>query len=757
MPNALRRFRCSCFWLIAFSFFAAIPGGAAESPRSERRNVTVSDAIEMTVWADREYFLGGAPDDRVGLFSPDGERFIVVVRRGNLENDTNEYSLLLFQTKDAFENPKPDVLITMSSSSNHEAIENVRWLNDNETVVFLGENAPEIPEVYSLNIKTRHIERLTDHSTAVVGYDISPNGKCIVYEAVPPRAGTSTAETTRRNGVVISTQSPSDLFLGQSSTTHELDRADKELFLQRGREPAARVSVADQLSEYLPLSVSPDGRYAVLEAYASHIPPSWSAYQDSLLHPYIVEPRREGQRSNVTHYLLLDTASGEISTLLDAPISWFNRALVWAKDGNSLILSGTYLPLEVTDDIERKAREAHTFVVEVEVPSKAVVEITDQSVKVSSWNQRTGILVLRSENDQNVAPEAYKTAGASWSAVPPTAENLEPGIPLGVSLEENSNTPPKIFVTSRESHRKALLFDLNPQFSRLTFGKVETVKWKATDGHEVVGGLYLPPDYKEGERYPVVIQTHGFEEDRFWIDGPWSSAFAAQPLAARDIVVLQVGSSADPRENRKYTNTPDEAPRQMAAYEGAIDYLDGRGLIDRARVGIIGFSRTVSYVAYTLTHSKYPFAAATFADGFDAGYVNFMLYGGSDYAAVNGGLPFGSSLASWIQNSPGFNLDKVNAAVRLEYYGWGGFLGGWQSFSGLSLLKKPVDFVWLPDGTHLLVKPWERLVSQQGNVDWFTFWLKGEEDPKPGKTDQYARWHELRELREQEQSTPPIK
>jgi hypothetical protein len=259
----------------------------------------------------------------------------------------------------------------------------------------------------------------------------------------------------------------------------------------------------------------------------------------------------------------------------------------------------------------------------------------------------------------------------------------------------------------------------------------------------VVGGLYLPPNYESGKRYPLVIQTHGFEKDKFWIDGPWSSAFAAQPLAAKDIVVLQVGSSPNPTENRKFTNTPNEAPRQMAAYEGAIDYLDGRSLIDRSRVGIIGFSRTVSYVAYTLTHSKYQFTAATLADGFDAGYVNLMLFGGVDYIAANGGLPFGPSLASWIQSSPGFNLDKVNGPVRLEYYGWSGFLGGWQTFSGLTLLNKPVDFVWLPYGLHLLVKPWERLVSQQGNVDWFDFWLKGVVDPDPSKKTEYERWNGL--------------
>ena len=735
--------RRSCRVLIGLLFFAAGSSAAAQDPKSERRRVTVSDAIQMTVWADLQYFLGGAPDDRVGIFSPDGKQFVVVVRRGNLEDNSNEYSLLLFRTRDAFNSPKPEVLITMSSSSNREAVKNVKWLSDNETVVFLGEKAGAVPEIYSLNTRTKRLAKLTNHPTPIVAYDINLNGKSIVYEAVPRRTRTSDSQETRRNGVVISTQSPSDLFLSECTESQELDRADKELFVQHGRGAASKIPIADQLSDILPLLVSPDGRYAVLETYVSDIPPDWPEYRDSLLHPYILEAKKPGQRSNVTHYMLLNTSSGEITPLLNAPMSWFNRALVWAKDGGSLIVSGTYLPLTVGDPAEREARETHTFVAEVELPSKSIIPITNEPVKVLSWNQQNGILVLGSDDNKDTASNVYKKTGSSWKHVSLPTDNLGSNVPLAVSLEEDCNTPPKIFVTSRESRRKALLFDLNPQFSHLKFGKVEPITWNATDGHEVVGGLYLPPDYESGKRYPLVIQTHGFEKDKFWIDGPWSSAFAAQPLAAKDIVVLQVGSSSNRSESRKYTNTPNEAPRQMAAYEGAIDYLDRRGLIDRSRVGIIGFSRTVSYVAYTLTHSKYQFTAATLADGFDAGYVNLMLFGGVDYIAANGGLPFGSSLTSWIESSPGFNLDKVNAAVRLEYYGWSGFLGGWQNFSGLSLLKKPVDFVWLPYGLHLLVKPWERLVSQQGNVDWFDFWLKGVVDPDPSKKTEYERWNRL--------------
>jgi hypothetical protein len=64
-------------------------------------------------------------------------------------------------------------------------------------------------------------------------------------------------------------------------------------------------------------------------------------------------------------------------------------------------------------------------------------------------------------------------------------------------------------------------------------------------------------------------------------------------------------------------------------------------------------------------------------------------------------------------------------------------------------MGKPVELISLQDGKHELVRPWDRIESQQGNEDWFRFWLKGKQDPDPAKTEQYARWCELRKLQEQ--------
>ena len=46
--------------------------------------------------------------------------------------------------------------------------------------------------------------------------------------------------------------------------------------------------------------------------------------------------------------------------------------------------------------------------------------------------------------------------------------------------------------------------------------------------------------------------------------------------------------------------------------------------------------------------------------------------------------------------------------------------------------------------------PKARLASLQRNVDWYRFWLLGEERSSPEDTDQYKRWESFREIQKAE-------
>jgi dipeptidyl aminopeptidase/acylaminoacyl peptidase len=632
----------------------------------------------------------------------------------------------------------------MSSSSNREAIQQVRWI-DNRTVTLVGENPGDIPQVYRFGIATKRLTRLTHHPTAVVSYDISCDGRNIIYEAAPKPKSLIETDEVRRKGWVVTSQYISDLLVGGGEERYD-PRTDRELYVQVGQEKAVQIKSPDFLTEYLPLELSPDGRFAVLAVYLSTIPSQWEGYEDEVLRPYIIEKRKPGTLSNVQQYMLVDLQHGTLRPLLDAPKAWLDEGVAWSRDARFVMVSGTLLPLDRQEQAEESERKKHPFVVEVAIPSLKVCVISGERLAISRWDEDKKRIILKpGYGATKTSSEALEKVDNEWRELKVSEVDSDRST-IDVFLEEGKNTPAKIVVRDRRTGKKNLLLDLNPQFRDFVFATVQNIKWKATDGHEVAGGLYFPPGYEAGRRYPLVIQTHGYEDDRFWINGPWNSAFAAQPLASQGIMVLQIGNATTPGEDRKYANTPAEGPRRMAAFEGAIDELDRRGLIDRNRVGIIGFSRTAFHVAYTLTHSAYRFRAATMADGFEGGYLNYLFWRTWDYVGVNGGEPAGTGLKSWLDNSPGFRIDVVSVPVRIEEYGPYSFLGGWQWFSLSSALKKPVDFIWIPKGTHLLVKPWERLTSQQGNVDWFQFWLSDEKVCDAEDKATCARWRELAAL-----------
>jgi hypothetical protein len=215
------------------------------------------------------------------------------------------------------------------------------------------------------------------------------------------------------------------------------------------------------------------------------------------------------------------------------------------------------------------------------------------------------------------------------------------------------------------------------------------------------------------------------------------------------MIVLQL------EDNHEHEGTLREVPDQILGYESAITQLTVQGLIDPHRVGIIGFSRTCYYVEGALIADPQLFAAASISDGVDYSYLQYLVYGpdglASDYNTMYGTAPFGKGITTWVRAAPGFHLDRIRTPLQITAITASSALGEWEPYASLKMQKKPVDFVYIPNGQHILQKPFERMASQQGTVDWFRFWLQGYEDPDPAKAAQYKRWEILRNLQKQNQ------
>lgn len=724
--------------------------------------VTVADSIRMTRVAGsadlRDRYTGGVFSD-FAVFSPDGKRFVVVVRRGNLDQNTMEYSMLLWATDRLFNASAPRTIITFASSSYREGIRDVRWLDDNDTLLFLGEHPGETTQLYSVRCSTGTPDQLTHGPHNVVGYGSSADGRRIVLGIQNPTRNLSD-ESVRRNGLTVSAEPLKDLASGH------LDECCQEIFvMERGDANLRPVRAQGKVwQDPLALFVSPDGRYLVVRTGVEDPPDEWKGYEDSYLRSLFKDnwthssiaafARYRMIDPGFTRYELVDLETGVSQILLDSPVGFMGADVGWASDSRSVILTDVFLPLKVRNSAELDARKTHVFTVEVAVPGREIFTIAENDLALVGWDLSNRYLKFRPSRkaSDRFDVDYYEKKNHKWERLQAPRESIEDYLP-DITVDQDLNKPPRIIARDLKSGRKEMILDLNPQFVELALGKVEDVKWVGGAGHEVHGGLYLPPDYLPGRRYPLVVQTHGFDPHGFWIDGSFTTAFAAQALAGKGIIVLQVPDGHDG------LSTPEEAPLMVKTFERAIDYLDSRGLIDPALVGIIGFSRTCLYVKYMLTHSKYRLGAATVADGWDSGYFQYMVYaldfqeplGDDDSSKLNGAAPFGEGLLVWLNRSPGFLLDKVHTPIRVEAHGaldGAGVLGEWEWFAGLRRLGKPVEFLYLPEGAHVLDRPLERMASQQGDVDWFCFWLKGEEDHDPAKGEQYKRWRELRKLQQ---------
>jgi hypothetical protein len=513
----------------------------------------------------------------------------------------------------------------------------------------------------------------------------------------------------------------------------------------------------------------------VLEnVFRRKIPEGWHGYGDWLV-KYFFKLDNIWSATPVSlfeRYVLVDLRTGQSRVLLNNPVL-LPRAPVWAPDSRSVVLSQVLLPVESNSQSDNGSRDGARRTVEIDIGTDAIRAVGRSCFLAINWKDDGLTCEVEPDyvgtelkhyaahsssagsRDIKVsdcpAPEllTFRKGGGKWRQ-----RNRPKPSQVRIFLHGDASAPPKIYYELRGWKESKLLLDMNPQFDSLRVGRVVQITWMAPNGRQLTGELYYPPDYRPGRRYALVIQTHGFNPGRFEFFGPYSTALAAMPLAARNIFVLQMDDMQLSRRFRRRWQL-DEVGKAIKSYEAAIGYLNAQGLIDPKRVGIIGFSHTCFYVKWALAHDPELFAAGSVTEGGDGGYVEFLLDvpNSVDDESLYGGEPFGGNLKTWRRLAPSFNLDRVRAPLLITVLHHRSVLLDWEWFQGLRDLAKPVEMLML-DGRgrddHLLQEPWDRETSAGGNVDWFDFWLNGHEDPNPSKAAQYARWRGLRRLEQRE-------
>ncbi|HEY7545629.1 MAG TPA: prolyl oligopeptidase family serine peptidase, partial [Blastocatellia bacterium] len=177
-----------------------------------------------------------------------------------------------------------------------------------------------------------------------------------------------------------------------------------------------------------------------------------------------------------------------------------------------------------------------------------------------------------------------------------------------ITSRESSAEPPNFYLrdlSAKKSQALTQLTDPQPAFRKV---KKQLVTYKRSDGITLSGTLYLPPDYKQGERRPTFIWAYPNEfasadaasqvsgsPNRFTrVAGPSHLFLVLQGYVVLDNAAMPILGGE--KANDKFVE------QLVMNAEAAINHLVEMGVTDRDRVGVGGHSYGAFMTANLLAH-----------------------------------------------------------------------------------------------------------------------------------------------------------
>ncbi len=515
---------------------------------SQKRSFQVEDSIEMVRIVNPNVALSAFYLPKIKI-SPDGKYFILVTRRGNIAPNKNDYSLLLYRTdqilaylkkpaSDQTPLPKGKKLIQISTSRNEMAFQKITWFGNSNVISFIGwfdsDEDSTSGQVYMYDLISKKLQKLTNHTRPVTDFAFNISSQKIIFASTIARNNKDRTKSSYLAGVrnINSIINPD----------WEYPEPAVQYFVQDINSPGKAHAVGNIYHGFFPTKIwlSPDGQKAIILTTQKNVPKHWLEGFDFLKDDFnkraltyfdanTMLPRED----LTTSFNIIDISTGTIRPVFDAPTGlWKGGSTVealWLPDSRHVILANTALPLDNANELNRRR---NFFTVEYDLNSGTITPITEHASKTLSIKSNTkargkitrgqfysmnitpeGLLKIRQKYRQNYLPDSFFIKKHdTWRKTTPSSDlgKTDNNHHLVLSIYQDLNSPPELMAEDKMTGNKKIISDFNPQFRNLTFGNVEIINWKGPDGRDWRGGLVYPPNYKKGQKYPLVIQTHGF-------------------------------------------------------------------------------------------------------------------------------------------------------------------------------------------------------------------------------------------------------
>ena len=585
--------------LVVATTLALLPGGVLDAQEAPRA-MTITDLIELPALSDAR-------------LSPDGSRLVYVRSGADWEGNRTVQHLWSVGVDGSDE-------IQLTRGEDGES--SPRWSPDGRWIAFLADRSDDEPtQIHLLRTAGGEAMPLTRHPTSVSDIQWAPDGSALYFVAPDEKSEEEQRKERLADDVYAYDEDYQQRHLWRvavpsgeteritsgdwSLLGYTLSRDGSRIAHHRGPNPLfgdfekGEIWVMD-VGGGSAVQLTSNG---VAEGGATLSPDNrWVAFTS-------------GSRGDLgesyfnTNVFLVPAAGGEIRELAPG-VGHGLDAVEWSADGEALyVLANT----GIRDQLFR-----------LDLASEELTQLTQGDHQLASWS-------------------------------------YEPATDTHVFARRSGRSPGDVWTADASGMRQVTrVFDDIAERFRLP--REEAVTWDGEDGVEVEGLLYYPLDYVEGQRYPLVVQTHGgpASSDQF---GEWGSYDYVQVLTDLGYFVLKPNY-------RGSTGYGDDFLRNMVGsyfdqahldVMAGVDHLIDQGLVDGDRMAKMGWSAGGHMTNKIITFTDRFRAASS-----GAGAANWIsMYAQSDVRTYRtpwfGGTPWSEDapLEVYREHSPLFQVHNV--------------------------------------------------------------------------------------------------
>ena len=494
--------------------------------------------------------------------SPDGERIAytqVIPRDLDKQEDGSAWSELRVV------DPSGESRVFIGGEVN---VRSIGWLPDSSAITFLDQRkGDDHTTLYKLPVAGGEARRIATVGTGVQGYSFSPDGGRVALISQEPDPEELKEQRDK----------------GFDQIIYEEDWKPRRIWL---------VDVDDPDAEAEPLDI--DGSVQRVE---------WSPAGDRLA--VSVTPRQLVDDTLMFQRLRILDLEGEEVGRIDNPGKLGDWS--WSPDGEHIAFIGTE---SIHDTREGRLMVAsgqggewtnllpdlagHVWYIDWR-SDREIVFISYEGVEA-----RLGVIGADGANEQTLK----QRDGLIFDALSVADDGR---IVLGASTVEH----PREIHAFREGATERLTVS-NEWLADRQLARQEVVTYSARDGLQIEGLLVWPLDYREGQRYPLILAVHGGPEAHY--SNGWLTSYnlPAHHAAAEGYFMFYPNYRGSTGRGVDFALTSQGRPaaEEFDDLVDGVDYLIERGLVDADRVGITGGSYGGYASAWGATYYSERFAAA---------------------------------------------------------------------------------------------------------------------------------------------------